>query len=63
VNLNEERQREQEEGAKSAQEELLGELTGTIKELEQLSQGLQAELVQKEQAQARMQADYARLDG
>lgn len=48
---------------KQGQELVLSEMHGSIKELEQLSQGLQQELQQKEELYNLLKADFNRLDG
>ncbi|CDW75884.1 UNKNOWN [Stylonychia lemnae] len=63
VNLTEERQQEEETMYRQDQELLIGELTNNIRELEQLSQGMQQELQQKEELYNLLKNDFNRLEG
>jgi tRNA/tmRNA/rRNA uracil-C5-methylase (TrmA/RlmC/RlmD family) len=62
VNDNEIRMQDEELKMRQGQDIVLSQLHSTIKELEQLSQGLQQELMQKDELYQLVRADFNRLE-
>ena len=62
VNDNEIRMQDEELKMRQGQDMVLSQLHSTIKELEQLSQGLQQELMQKDELYQLVRADFNRLE-